>query len=824
METVIEDGKEVLKHPTCGGVIPRGRDKVLDDGNYVYEFTGDSRKGKGGIYAPNHPGFLDGDKHPKGYCVPCCFKLNIKDGEVVMSDKQLARRKQCVIETSDDPEKKDTISTNEKFQPTIRHRAEGQYIMDQNTSPIPYGRWAYLNIETQHFFKEYAVSYQVPNIPTQLRPQVNAMLRHGIEMSNTQSFLACMTDIMFFGVGEKEKTLSEFREYLANILTLELFVGLQNGNLVTTFADTMITTSEQLEGVDISEFKESPLYEKNDKQTNDHSFVHVVVAYKRFLSYLRSSSSLIDHTYTWDLICSSNIHESHPNGINLVILEVPESDNTTNISILCPTNHYSTQQFSSSRPTVFIIKRDNLFEPIYSYNRYGAEKDVDITPYFHTTGNNVTTVSNVITTINNIVKPLHNKRCVPLQSMPRTHIFQHPILLGDLLNILHDQKDVNVKVIKRVLNFSRKVIGLEVSIGDTVGYIPCYPSAYKAYLDNDTSISTTFMDDMTIYHTYVDTLFFSDLVSRTFGADTIPMRPAYKIVDEEMVIGVLTNADQFILFSEPIELSTANDDIPILRQSGRMEIELMLRTGETKRDEERIDHVNKIRLETNFFLAYRNTVRILLNDYTNLSQRNEIEERITDAFVPHQQKLESIVTLLTSLIGSAVQFSTNIDSNLLQDISVCINRQPQQCNAANPVCVVSGSSDESCSLVIPKYNLVSPNVDNEAVYIYKLADQLIRYERIRKYMMDPTQFLSFGQAHYNLGEYELVVAQTVLKNEYFNDLIVRKSGNGEQGGNYDETNPDARNRMEHVDTFTESDISNITTSNPKKLTIKKRRI
>jgi hypothetical protein len=164
---------------------------------------------------------------------------------------------------------------------------------------------------------------------------------------------------------------------------------------------------------------------------------------------------------------------------------------------------------------------------------------------------------------------------------------------------------------------------------------------------------------------------------------------------------------------------------------------------------------------------------------------------------------------------------------MIQDVSVCINRQPQQCTAANPVCVIDGPEDgdedeSACALVIPKTNLVSPNVDNEIVYINKLADQLIRYARIRKYMMDPTQFLSFGQAHYDLGEHEFVVAQTVLKNEYFTDLIARKTGSGEYMGNYDETNPDARHRMEHVDTFSEADVDAITAHPPAKLKIRQK--
>jgi len=840
METVIEDGKEVLHHPTCGGVIPRGQDKVKADGNYVYEFTGDGRK-TNGKYAPMHPGFQDDNKHPDGYCVPCCFKLSIKNGETLLSGKQSTRRKQCVTAPPSDEQKEENEEQG-AVQSTQRRRPEGQYIMDQNTSPIPYGRWAYLGIELQHFFKEYAVSYQIPNVPTQLRPQVRALLRHGVEPSVTQPFMACMADVMFFGA-DKEKSLTEFKEYLAAGVTLEVFASLQNGNLVTSFADTERRTPAQLEDVDVSEHIESPLRQRNTDQSveraGDHSFTRLVLAFRRFRAYLRSPTAMIDHTYTWDLICAPGVHASHPKGINLIILEVPEADTTTNVNIVCPSNHYSDKQFSSSRPSVIIIKRGSTFEPVYSYDRRdNTELNVENiqgkpqpsvavqSAYFHTADPNASAPPSVVAAINNIVKPLHNKRCVPMQSMPRTHVFQRPILFDALLSVLEEKQETPVVIQRQVLNFSRKVIGVEVRIGEITGYIPCYPSGYRARLN----APTTFMDDMTLYHTYVDTISFSKLVSRTFGSDAIPMRPAYKVVDEEMIIGVLTVADQFVMFSEPIELSTANDDIPVLRQTGRIDVESALLVGaigETTRDTERIDHVNKIRLETNFFLAYRNTVRILLNDYSNLAQRTEIEERAADAFVPHPKKLETVVMLLGRLIGPAVRFATDIDPSMIQDVSVCINRQPQQCTATNPVCINDGPEDETedgavCALVIPKANLVSPNVDNEFVYINKLADQLIRYERIRKYMMDPTQFLSFGQAHYNLGEHEFVVAQTVLKNEYFTDLVARKTGSGKYMGNYDETNPDARHRMEHADTFSEADVAAVAAHTPTKLNIRQK--
>jgi len=812
METVIEDGKEVLRHPTCGGIIPRGQDKVKDDGNYVYEFTGDGRKGKGG-YAPQHPGFQEENKHPNGYCVPCCFKLNIKNGETVLSEKQLIRRKQCVVEPSNDNQEDKPVE-EETVQTTQRHRTEGHYIMDQNTHPISRGRWAYLNIEIQHFFKEYAISYQVPGTPTQLRPQIQALLRHGVESSVSQSFLACMSDVMFFGIGEEPKSIKEFKEYLASSITLEIFAGLQNGNLINTFSDTLVTSQKQLEEVDISEYVNSPLYPSNNEKI-DSDFIKLVLAFNRFKSYLQSDKSLIDHTYIWDLICSPGIHKSHIDGINLVVLEIPDADSTTNVNILCPSNHYTSKQFSITRPTVFIIKRDNTFEPIYSYDRSTTENAAEYTPYFHAAHTSSKISISVLNAINNIVRPLHNKRCVPLQSMQRTYVFQQPILLDALLSILTQPREIPIKIHRQILNFKRKVVGLEVQIGETLGYIPCYPSGFRTRL----IVPTTFIDDLTLYHSYVDTIFFYETVTRTFIHDTIPIQPAYKIVDDEMIIGLLTVADQFIMFSEPIELSTANDDIPILRQSGRIELERAIQNETTKVDKTRIEYVNKIKLETNFFIAYRNTVRILLNDYANLAQRIEIEDRIADAFIPHPKKLENVVTLLKRLIGNTIRFDNEMDTTLIQDVSVCINQQPQKCITSNPVCIIDGTENETddentCTLVIPKHNLVSSDVDNEIVYVNKLADQLIRYDRIKKYMMDPTQFLSFGQAHYTLGEHEFVVAQTVLKNEYFTDLNPRKIGGNQQ--NYDETNPDIRHSMQHVDTFNETEISAIAAHTPTK--------
>ena len=84
------------------------------------------------------------------------------------------------------------------------------------------------------------------------------ILRHGVEVSSTQSFIACIASAIFYGQRDetsKEKnkphlitkyfpnvkydvpTIKEMKELIIKSLTIDNFIKYQNGDLVTTFAD-----------------------------------------------------------------------------------------------------------------------------------------------------------------------------------------------------------------------------------------------------------------------------------------------------------------------------------------------------------------------------------------------------------------------------------------------------------------------------------------------------------------------------------------------------------------------------------------------------------
>ena len=73
-------------------------------------------------------------------------------------------------------------------------------------------------------------------------------------------------------------------------------------------------------------------------------------------------------------------------------------------------------------------------------------------------------------------------------------------------------------------------------------------------------------------------------------------------------------------------------------------------------------------------------------------------------------------------------------------------------------------------ILIPKLNLLS-NLDNEHVYYSKLADDLIRYNRIKQFMFKTNIFLSFSDIKYDLNQDEIILLQSLLTSDYFEDLV-----------------------------------------------------
>ena len=60
---------------------------------------------------------------------------------------------------------------------------------------------------------------------------------------------------------------------------------------------------------------------------------------------------------------------------------------------------------------------------------------------------------------------------------------------------------------------------------------------------------------------------------------------------------------------------------------------------------------------------------------------------------------------------------------------------------------------------------------NSVNYYIKLADELIRYPEIKKFIFTSKTFLSFENVSYKLTNQEIILLEDILLNKYFEDLI-----------------------------------------------------
>jgi hypothetical protein len=91
-----------------------------------------------------------------------------------------------------------------------------------------------------------------------------------------------------------------------------------------------------------------------------------------------------------------------------------------------------------------------------------------------------------------------------------------------------------------------------------------------------------------------------------------------------------------------------------LAESKQLESFVKTRTKEV--DEERVDYMKRIRLETSFYAVFRNTIRVLLHDYENSKIREKIESEVLKDYILYDKKWTTIQALLKELVRDKVQF------------------------------------------------------------------------------------------------------------------------------------------------------------------------
>jgi hypothetical protein len=204
--------------------------------------------------------------------------------------------------------------------------------------------------------------------------------------------------------------------------------------------------------------------------------------------------------------------------------------------------------------------------------------------------------------------------------------------------------------------------------------------------------------------------------------------------------------------------------------------------------------VRNIRLETQFYNSFRNTIRIVLNLYKSRNVREKIREIIFTKEKTYQEKIVLIETELRELSKSYFEFQDYSEDVLdkIQDIFICYGgcdaTKSNYCLLTSKPASIKGTEEETCQLILPKSNLVN-DTDNKRNYFLRLSDEFIRLKRVRLFMMYPDTYLQLSSGEYKIYDNEFVIPRSILTEEYFDELKSYKNSKYVRKSTFETTNP-----------------------------------
>ena len=327
-------------------------------------------------------------------------------------------------------------------------------------------------------------------------------------------------------------------------------------------------------------------------------------------------------------------------------------------------------------------------------------------------------------------------------------------------------KGFNIKIIKQLINYNTQTIGIIIDINKLKVFIPVKPSNIK------NNINYEFFENSYNGISYQKTILaYKLLLAKTNNKLRLNIRSL--VLENNMVVGLVTETNQFV----PI-LPEIYDEV-LMNKDGEKEV---IDTGneyilddkilnDTTVDNDRKEMVKKVELESSFFLAFRNNLKILIKNSENETFKKELIN-IINKNEPYVLKLKKTVIKLRFILKDTVQFiefANNNDLLQLEQLYNCIGLDGEQCSK-NSNCMFD---ETTCKLILPRYNLIS-NEDNISVYYYRLADELIRYPKVKEYILHSDKFLMISETNYNLKDSEILLIEENLFGNYLRNLTIRK--------------------------------------------------
>jgi len=221
---------------------------------------------------------------------------------------------------------------------------------------------------------------------------------------------------------------------------------------------------------------------------------------------------------------------------------------------------------------------------------------------------------------------------------------------------------------------------------------------------------------------------------------------------DNFIIGFKTNSNLFIKISQPILNKESLDDLELDFDSNDeiiADMDINIVKHRNKNQEQLVKHIE---FENDYYSAFRTTMRILLNNFTNRKQKKEIE-KIIRSDMKYEQKIKSLYDIFREISSDYIVFG-HVNTDKIKEIGTCYNK------CENDSCI---KRKEQCVLKIPRKNLLQPNLLNYILYHTKLADEMVRIYRIRSFILEPSKYLNMSSYDYKVNEDEVLLLDSFYK-------------------------------------------------------------
>lgn len=698
---------------------------------------GKLRKGKGNeINYHNYVGVLEPGSNSKNLCMPCCYKK---------PKQKKAYYSSCI--------NNQCLGKNEA--PTTETESSNPlYVFNPDKRFIAKDRYAFLPKDLELLFNtgRQGVNCDTHNGTIRAGTKFDCYLRKGLpsQLSDVKNvFINAIGGVLKHPLGGEE-----FRQFLADRITPELFSTLLNGNLKVIFSD-----------------------EKGETDP-----------YGNFLDYLLND--YINEDYLWDFITAPGVILD--DGFNLIIFEAQLNPNKSirNIMLKCPLGFDLDQLYSIDRPSLILYKYSrgqgqDHYEPIYHvYDKMGTLLEdkffPDYNPYieqildlakeckphddaevmrnldeFYRKANipnlpfePALTARQTIDMLRNIAK---SDEYLSLENPPNIEVEYQLVdsmnkvshlLLGSGVKLPVKPSVIVIDDIPTRDYYSDEEIE-ELRVAEMEGRLPnqlagielpeIFPLLYNLnqwsatlQSDNAKRLNTVprlnLIDESGKY--VIDILMNNGLVIETYP---------FPIEDLEKV--------QVNLATGPISATQIGQDIQdyseklvdrSIKEAPKVDLAISSKKGDLS--EERVKQVNKSLFEAETYQRLRFELSRYLQTDEAKDLKEAIEAVIDDQSTSVKERRKLLFNMLMPVFKDVLTTSETHNPNFLDDYRspnvrvVCYEQGSDVC-PTDPHCSMissNGSTGDRCKLFIPTMNLEDPKKTNLSYYTNLLVDELVR--------------------------------------------------------------------------------------------------